>query len=148
MAAAKVTTTTSHSSSLGKAMALASTGARVSVPLYIPDGRGGLTPPLQLTWSPTAGDGPFGVGWSMEMGSVVRNTKNGVPHYDDTDTFLVNLGGKSYDLVSLGSNNEYRNKFDDDRMRFFFINGVWSAKDRTGTCTKFANRICRVSSTG
>ncbi len=114
-------------------------GAGVSVPLYLPEGRGGVTPPLQLTWSPTAGDGPFGFGWSMEMGSVVRNTKNGVPQYDSTDTFLVNLGGKSYDLVSLG-NNEYRSKFDDDRGRFFFVNGVWSAKDKTGTTYYFGSR--------
>ncbi|MBF0594731.1 MAG: VCBS repeat-containing protein, partial [Candidatus Omnitrophica bacterium] len=120
-------------------------GAGVSVPLYIPEGRGGVTPPLQLTWSPTAGDGPFGFGWLMEMGSVVRNTKNGAPHYNevDPDTFIATIGGKSYELVSLGANsanNEYRSKFDDDRMRFFFVNGVWSAKDRTGTTYYFGSR--------
>ncbi|MBF0387067.1 MAG: VCBS repeat-containing protein [Candidatus Omnitrophica bacterium] len=114
-------------------------GAGVSVPLYIPEGRGGITPPLQLTWSPTAGDGPFGWGWSMDMGSVVRNTKNGVPKYDATDTFIATLGGKSYELVSIG-NNEYRSKFDDDRMQFFFINGVWSAKGRSGTTYYFGSR--------
>ena len=112
----------------------------VAIPLSFPQGRGGVSPDLGLFWSPTGGNGPLGWGWSMDMGTVVRSTKNGVPHYDTTDTFLVSFSGKNYELVSLGVNNEYRSKFDDDRMRFFFNNGVWSAKDKTGTTYCFGSR--------
>ncbi len=114
--------------------------AAVAIPLYIPQGRGGISPALGLSYAPTNGNGPFGWGMSMDMGSVVRSTKNGVPNYDSTDTFLVSLAGKDFELVSLGSNNEYRSKYDDDRVRFFFNSNVWSAKDKSGTTYYFGSR--------
>ena len=114
--------------------------AAVAVPLYVPEGRGGISPALGLAYAPTNGNGPFGWGMSMDMGSVVRSTKNGMPNYDSTDTFLVTLGGKNFELVSLGSNNEYRSKYDDDRVRFFLNNNVWSAKDKSGTTYYFGSR--------
>ncbi|MBF0123622.1 MAG: VCBS repeat-containing protein, partial [Candidatus Omnitrophica bacterium] len=120
----------------------------VAVPVNIPEGRGGLSPFMGLSWSPTGGNGPFGWGWAMDMGSVVRSVKNGVPNYNSTDTFLAFLGGKNYELVSLGTNNEYRSKFDDDRMRFFLNSGVWSAKDKSGTTYYFGSRAGSTVSDG
>ncbi len=113
--------------------------AAVAVPLYIPEGRGGVSPSLGLAYAPTNGNGLFGWGMAMDMESVVRSTKNGTPNYDATDTFLVSLGGKNFELVSLGG-NEYRSKYDDDRVRFFLNANVWSAKDKSGTTYYFGSR--------
>lgn len=111
----------------------------VSIPLYVPEGRGGVTPSMGLGYSSSGGSGPFGWGWGMEMGSVVRSTKNGTPKYDSTDTIMAVLGGKSFELVNV-SGNEYRSKFDDERVRFFINSGVWSAKDKSGTTYFFGSR--------
>lgn len=114
--------------------------AGAGVPLFIPQGRGGISPALGLGYSASAGNGPFGWDWSMEMGSVMRSTKEGVPTYNNAvDTFLASVGGKSYELVSLGSNNEYRSKYDDDRMRFFLNNGVC---ERSIRCYLFFRQSC------
>jgi len=111
----------------------------VSIPLDIPSGRGGIAPSMGLSYSTVNGNGPFGFGWSMDLGYVVRSTKNGFPSYASDDVFLVSLGGSNYELVNIG-NNEYRSKYDSDRMRFFFSNNVWTAKDKAGHTYYFGSR--------
>src|SRR3989442_14141657 len=39
--------------------------ASMSVPLYLTPGRAGFTPQLALVYDSGAGNGPFGVGWSL-----------------------------------------------------------------------------------
>ncbi|MCC6995523.1 MAG: VCBS repeat-containing protein [Deltaproteobacteria bacterium] len=70
-----------------------------SVPLWTPPGRSGLTPSLSLQYSSGAGNGNFGLGWSLSVPGVSRKTSKGVPRYDDDrDTFV--LSGAE-DLVAL-----------------------------------------------
>ncbi|MFI6523504.1 SpvB/TcaC N-terminal domain-containing protein [Streptomyces uncialis] len=67
--------------------------ATLTVPLPLSPGRGDSTPRLRLTYDTGAGNGPFGIGWSLDLPAVTRRTDKGVPAYDDdsgdTDVFLL-----------------------------------------------------------
>jgi hypothetical protein len=71
-----------------------------AVPIALPVGRAGLAPNLELHFSTGAGNGPFGLGWNMDVPGVARRTARGVPRYDGEDFFV--LSGAE-DLVELGT---------------------------------------------
>ncbi|MCK6555596.1 hypothetical protein L6Q96_13610 [Candidatus Binatia bacterium] len=54
--------------------------ATTAVELQVPPGRHNLTPRLALSYSSSAGPGPYGTGWDLPLPRVQRSTKNGVPH--------------------------------------------------------------------
>lgn len=61
--------------------------ASVSLPLPVSAGRG-VAPTLGLSYSSSAGNGVFGMGWSCGVMSVSRRTSHGVPRYTEQDEFL------------------------------------------------------------
>ena len=71
----------------------AATGtATMTVPLPFSPGRSGFTPQLQLSYDSSAGNGPFGIGWSAGLSSVTRKTSKGLPQYrdaEDSDVFIL-----------------------------------------------------------
>ncbi|MGL5809972.1 MAG: SpvB/TcaC N-terminal domain-containing protein, partial [Nocardioides sp.] len=73
----------------------------LTIPIDLPAGRGGFQPSLALGYSSGSGNGPFGLGWSLGVPGVTRQTSRGLPTYDDTrDTFV--LSGAE-DLVVVGT---------------------------------------------
>lgn len=60
-----------------------------TVPITVPAGRGGLAPQLALTYSTGAGNGHFGLGWSLPLPGISRRTSHGVPRYDESDVFVL-----------------------------------------------------------
>ena len=73
----------------------------VRVPLKVPPGRK-VEPSLSLVYAGGQFNQMLGVGWSLEgLGYIERDTSRGVPGYDNSDKFLINLGG-ARELVSLG----------------------------------------------
>jgi RHS repeat-associated protein len=61
-----------------------STGvATYSIPFRLPVARGGAQPGLALTFSSAAGPGIAGLGWSLSVPFVARQTDRGVPQYND-----------------------------------------------------------------
>ena len=44
------------------------------VPIALPPGRGGFQPELTLAYSTGFGNGPFGLGWSLDVPSITRKT--------------------------------------------------------------------------
>jgi hypothetical protein len=63
------------------------------------DRRPGFQPELSLVYSTGHGNRPYGLGWSLSVPGVTRQTSKGVPRYDDaTDVFV--LSGAE-DLVPL-----------------------------------------------
>src|SRR6266480_4536070 len=67
-----------------------------SIPLAMPSGRNGLQPDLTLRYSTGSPNGPFGMGWSIEVPRITRKTSNGIPRYRDEardpsewDTFIL-----------------------------------------------------------
>jgi hypothetical protein len=57
-----------------------------TVPIAVPPGRNGFQPQLSLVYSTGAGNGPFGLGWSLSIPGVSRKTSAGVPRYNEAAT--------------------------------------------------------------
>jgi hypothetical protein len=70
-----------------------STGATsFALPLPLSQGRG-WDPQLTLSYSSQSGNGPFGIGWRLNLQAFTRQTDKGVPRYrDDKDVFINHLG--------------------------------------------------------
>jgi RHS repeat-associated protein len=74
------------------------------IPLELPMGPNAIRPNLTLRYSSGAGDGPFGLGWTLALMSVTRRTDLAVPTYGPADSFA--LAGNE-NLVATGP-GEYR----------------------------------------
>ena len=74
------------------------TGA-MSVPIAASPSRSGFGPQLALSYDSGAGQGPFGLGWSLSLPAITRKTDKGLPQYlDDADSDVFVLSGAE-DLV-------------------------------------------------
>ncbi len=65
---------------------------RLELPLPLTTGRGGLFSGLGLGYDSGAGNGPFGLGWSLSQATITRRTDAGLPRYLDdaeSDDFLL-----------------------------------------------------------
>src|SRR6266540_2838954 len=61
-----------------------STGiATFNVPIALPAARGAAQPSLSLSYSSASGHGIAGVGWSIGVPFIARQTDRGIPMYDD-----------------------------------------------------------------
>ena len=64
----------------------------ISVPLPLSPGRSNFGPELQLAYDSGSGNGPFGIGWSLSLPSIMRKTDKGLPQYldhDESDVFIL-----------------------------------------------------------
>ncbi len=62
------------------------------VPLPSSPARGGFVPELTLEYDSGGGNGPFGLGWRLELPAITKRTDKGVPTYDDdheSDDFML-----------------------------------------------------------
>lgn len=69
--------------------------ARLTYPIDVPTGRGGMQPKLGVAYSSAGSDGWLGEGWDLPMLSISIDTRWGVPRYDagtETETYL--MGGE------------------------------------------------------
>ena len=56
-----------------------------TVPIALPGGRNGFQPQLNLVYSSGNANGPFGLGWSLDIPGVSRKTSDGVPLYNKAE---------------------------------------------------------------
>ncbi|WP_417588811.1 SpvB/TcaC N-terminal domain-containing protein [Owenweeksia hongkongensis] len=73
--------------------------ASVNYPLQIPEGRQGMTPKINLTYSSDGGTGWLGMGWSLSTPSISIDSRWGVPTFPETiqeEVYLMN--GKSLSM--------------------------------------------------
>ncbi len=106
--------------------------ASFSIPIIVPQGRAGMQPQIALSYSSGSGNGIAGVGWSLNMDSVQRSTKRGVPKYNDiTDIFIFSSSGNAQELVNI-SGNEYRSKIEGSFLKIEHLDSKWVATDKTG----------------
>src|ERR1700756_5252023 len=64
----------------------------MTVPIAASPGRSGFGPQLSLSYDSGAGNGPFGLGWSLSFPSITRRTDKGLPQYQDqleSDVFIL-----------------------------------------------------------
>lgn len=71
----------------------------LSVPLALSPGRSGFGPQLSLSYDSGAGNGPFGLGWSLALPSITRKTDKGLPRYNDAEDSDVFIISGAEDLV-------------------------------------------------
>ena len=109
---------------------LATGAATLGIPIVVPPGRKNVQPNVALSYSSNNPNGVCGVGWSVPVSAIQRSTKNGVPRYDNTDTFMA--GGE--ELANIGG-NEYRAKMESSFTKYVYIiaNNTWIATDKSGT---------------
>ena len=62
-------------------VAEATGAAALRIPIASPPGPGGIAPELALTYSSRGGDGPFGVGWSLDLPEIRCSARFGVPDF-------------------------------------------------------------------
>lgn len=117
-----------------------STGkATASIPIIVSPGRKGIEPKITISYSSGAGNSMLGVGWALELGSIERSLKNGIPKYDASDIFVFNSGAQASELVNIGG-DEYRLKIEGEFLKINFVNGAyWQVKDRSGTIYTFGS---------
>ncbi len=95
-----------------------STGiATFSVPFALPAARGGAQPSLGLSYSSSGGYGAAGVGWSVGVPFIARQTDRGVPKYQDQadwngeqDRFVFNGGQELVPDLHRGRERHVRRK--------------------------------------
>ncbi len=66
--------------------------AGLQIPLPLTPGRAGWGPTLALGYDSGAGNGPFGLGWGLDLPAISRKTDTGLPRYldgDESDVFLL-----------------------------------------------------------
>lgn len=76
------------------------TGA-MTVPIATSPGRSGFGPQLALSYDSGAGNGPFGIGWSLGLPAITRKTEKGLPQYRDAEESDVFLLSGAEDLVPM-----------------------------------------------
>jgi Salmonella virulence plasmid 65kDa B protein/FG-GAP-like repeat len=79
-----------------------------TVPLAVPPGRNGVQPQLDLVYSTGAGNGPFGLGWSLSLPGVTCQTAKGVPRYDEQVVYVLSGAEDLEPVVSDGAVTRYR----------------------------------------
>jgi len=64
----------------------------MNVPIATSPGRSGFSPQLSLAYDSGAGNGMFGLGWSLSLPSITRKTDKGLPRYwdfEESDVFIL-----------------------------------------------------------
>ena len=73
----------------------------MSVPIATSPGRSGFGPQLSLSYDSGAGNGPFGLGWSLSLPAITWKTDKGLPKYQADDGSPVFILSGSEDLVPI-----------------------------------------------
>ncbi len=73
----------------------------MSVPIATSPGRAGFGPQLALSYDSGAGNGPFGLGWTLSIPAITRKTDKGLPTYHDTEESDTFLHSGAEDLVPM-----------------------------------------------
>lgn len=89
----------------------------------LPLGRNQLTPVLSVVYDSGFGNGLLGIGRRLSVPYIQRQTTNGLPHYDDSesDVFINHQGAE---LVHIGA-DEYRAKIEGQFVKYQQLDQGW-----------------------
>jgi RHS repeat-associated protein len=116
------------------------TGAlQTGVSIQVPPGRLGIAPSLNLGYNSQGGNGWIGMGWNMDLGTIQRNTKNGID-YSASDYVFGGSELVSVDPDKCGSGEEefmakYEQNFD-----IFCLSSdgnSWTVYSKTGNIAEY-----------
>ena len=95
---------------------LTGTGS-LTVPLAISNNRCGFSPQLALSYDSGAGNGPFGLGWSVATPAISRKTEKSLPRYrdgEDSDAFLLSGAEELVPTLKESPQGWIRDRFETD----------------------------------
>ncbi|SEQ49474.1 SpvB/TcaC N-terminal domain-containing protein [Nitrosomonas ureae] len=107
----------------------------MTIPIATSPGRSGFGPQLSLSYDSGAGNGPFGLGWSLSLPAITRKTDKGLPRYNDADESDVFILSGAEDLVP-----EFKK---DGLGKWIFIDGKYAIDEKPGTVNGIQYKICR-----
>jgi len=106
------------------------------IAIQVPPGPGGLTPSLALRYSSRHGDGPYGVGWKLELGEIRCSPRFGVPDYAYENCRQFELDGQL--LTRDGTTNSYHafvERF--QRIEYLPTGQTWQVINPNGTILRY-----------
>jgi RHS repeat-associated protein len=112
-------------------------GSSYGIAIAVVPGRANLTPKLRLGYDSYAGNGLAGIGWSLDLPSIKRQTDKGFPEYDSGDTFIFG-GEELVPLNNTGGDWRVENEREFKRLRQIDSDAdglvdAWEVTDRDGT---------------
>jgi len=108
--------------------------ASFAIPIALPPGRVGMQPNVTMQYYSGAGNGWCGVGWTLDLGSIQRNTKNGTPKYNSSDEFFATINGAQEELVQVKySTTEYKAEINAAFRKYVFNGVYWEVWEKNGT---------------
>ena len=127
--------------------------ASYNVPLVVPIGRAGFAPSLALSYNSGVGNKTFGLGWSLSLPYIQRQTDKGLPYYtdwptgdskdndgdgqvDEFDEFDTYIFSNGEELVPV-ADNVFRLEDEGAFYRFERLAEGWSVKRPDGTILRF-----------
>ena len=99
-----------------------------TIPFDAPNGPNDIGPKLGLRYDTGAGNGPFGIGFSLALPRILRDTSHGYPAYTPADPLLLEGAGP---LVDLGG-GAYRPQVDGGAWRAAANGAGFRLTDREG----------------
>ena len=81
----------------------------LSILIFVSPGRSGFSPQLTLNYDSGAGNGSFGLGWSLGVPSIRRKTQKGLPQYRDAINSDIFLLSGAEDLVPKRTGDNFQN---------------------------------------
>lgn len=108
-----------------------------SIPIAVAPGRANMQPALALQYSSSLGNSLYGYGWNLDITRIERDSKDGVPKYDGTDTYLLVMKGARQTLIPVGG-NEYRVANESAFLKITRTGSGWEIRDQTKTVYSLA----------
>ena len=117
----------------------------LSVPIAVPAGRSGLQPALSLVYSTGQGNDIFGLGWTLSVPGVARDTAKRIPVYDDENDIFQLSGAEQ--LVPIApvpdGPTRYRPRTEGlfSRISHFktTTDDYWEVRGRNGLISQYGN---------
>ena len=129
-------------SATGGSSSVSPTGAfAYAIPITVPPGRLGMAPEVSVQYNSQSGSVWPAVGWTLELGSIRRYTKDGLD-YGASD-FEIVVGAQARRLVHVVS-NEYRLRLDDGEFLRAFYNATsktWTVYEKSGTLKTYGSTM-------
>lgn len=116
-------------------------GLNSTIQIDVPQGRAGIQPQLNLIYHSAIGNGWVGKGWRLDLGSIERQTKNGLGYL--MDDFVLMLEGSARELVKKSPDDGYFwSKFEGSFTRVQKLSApdgkpYFQTTDRSGVAYRF-----------
>jgi len=104
-----------------------------AVKIALPPGRNGFQPGLSLQYNSGSSNSAFGLGWSLPVPYIQRQTDKGQPKYREGDRFIYSNGEELIALVD----GTYALKNATSFLRFEKDGESWLARDKSGQVYRF-----------